>query len=65
MLMGMILMYISNSNVEGALLEEMKLFFHFFSLVICIFIPRECNQVVHNSVKNMFLFIAFQCLGRG
>ncbi|PRQ36215.1 putative ribonuclease H-like domain-containing protein [Rosa chinensis] len=31
-------------SIEGLLVEEVRTFFHFFQLVICIYIPRKCNQ---------------------
>lgn len=45
--------------VKEAQLEEVKLFFHFSSLVISIFVHRECNQITDDLVKVFFLFLAF------
>ncbi|XP_062028900.1 uncharacterized protein LOC133744887 [Rosa rugosa] len=47
-------------SIEGALVEEVRNLFHFFSSVICTFSPRKCNQAAHSLAKKALLFPAFQ-----
>ncbi|KAM5559577.1 hypothetical protein ABKV19_020977 [Rosa sericea] len=51
---------VSDWSVEGALVEEVRNLFHFFSSVICTYSPRRCNQAAHTLAKNALLFPAFQ-----
>ncbi|PRQ16242.1 putative ribonuclease H-like domain, reverse transcriptase zinc-binding domain-containing protein [Rosa chinensis] len=49
-----------NWSIEGALVEEVRNLFRFFSSVICTYSPRKCNQAAHTLAKNALLFPAFQ-----
>ncbi|PRQ40144.1 putative ribonuclease H-like domain, reverse transcriptase zinc-binding domain-containing protein [Rosa chinensis] len=49
-----------NMSMEGVLIEEVKIFFCFFSSVICTYTSRNCNQVAHILVRKALLFPAFQ-----
>ncbi|KAK9923094.1 hypothetical protein M0R45_031528 [Rubus argutus] len=46
-------------SVDGALVDSIKSLFNCFSVINCLYAPRDCNQAAHELAKYALLFPDF------